>query len=131
MVATNGDTRDVLHGAVIVATGARETETDEYLLGRHPAVVTQTTLETMLAAGDPALVPRFPGAVVEDLTDPERHLPRVRAEVAPGGAARWPVRAVHDGSRGPPPTSRLDVRAADVLRDQPGRLKGSSITLGS
>jgi heterodisulfide reductase subunit A-like polyferredoxin len=40
----------VEHGVVIVATGAYELETDEYLLGASSRVVTQRELETLIAA---------------------------------------------------------------------------------
>ncbi len=47
-VAT-AENMDILeHGVVIVATGARELQTDEYLHGRHPAVITQRELEKRL-----------------------------------------------------------------------------------
>ncbi len=42
---------EIRHGAVIIATGAREATTDQYLYGRHPRVVTQLELEEMLASG--------------------------------------------------------------------------------
>ena len=44
-------TRDLEHGATILATGAREAKTEEYLYGQHPLVVTQTELEERLASG--------------------------------------------------------------------------------
>ncbi|MHC4462934.1 MAG: FAD-dependent oxidoreductase, partial [Planctomycetota bacterium] len=40
---------EVEHGAVIVATGAKELETDEYLRGRNPRVITLRELETAIA----------------------------------------------------------------------------------
>ena len=54
LVATDGDAREILHGAVIVATGAKAVETDEYLYGKSPSVIRQSTLEEMIATGDPA-----------------------------------------------------------------------------
>lgn len=39
---------EVEHGVVIVATGAKELETDEYLRGRNPGVLTLRELETAL-----------------------------------------------------------------------------------
>ncbi|MBI5883120.1 MAG: CoB--CoM heterodisulfide reductase iron-sulfur subunit A family protein [Elusimicrobia bacterium] len=41
----------VLHGAVIVATGAREHRPEEYLYGKNPSVLTQLELEERLSAG--------------------------------------------------------------------------------
>ena len=40
---------EVEHGAVVVATGAKELETDEYLLGQNPNVVTLREMEAALA----------------------------------------------------------------------------------
>jgi len=40
------------HGIVIVATGAYELKTEEYLYGQHKKVVTQRDLEEMIAGGD-------------------------------------------------------------------------------
>ncbi|HHW42493.1 MAG TPA: CoB--CoM heterodisulfide reductase iron-sulfur subunit A family protein, partial [Desulfotomaculum sp.] len=42
----------VEHGAVVIATGAREARTEEYLYGKHPAVVTQRELEERLHRGE-------------------------------------------------------------------------------
>jgi heterodisulfide reductase subunit A len=48
--SSNGDEAlEVEHGAVIVATGAKELETDEYLRGKDPRVVTLRELEMTLA----------------------------------------------------------------------------------
>jgi heterodisulfide reductase subunit A len=44
----SGEIIEVEHGAVIVATGAKELETDEYLRGKDPRVVTLRELETAL-----------------------------------------------------------------------------------
>ncbi|MBI5208570.1 MAG: CoB--CoM heterodisulfide reductase iron-sulfur subunit A family protein [Elusimicrobia bacterium] len=43
---------EVPHGAIIVATGAREFQPEEYLYGRHAGVLTQLQLEERLAAAD-------------------------------------------------------------------------------
>jgi heterodisulfide reductase subunit A-like polyferredoxin len=40
------------HGVVIVATGGQERETQAYLHGRNPHVITQSKLEALLAAGE-------------------------------------------------------------------------------
>ncbi|MBC7317455.1 MAG: heterodisulfide reductase, partial [Chloroflexi bacterium] len=45
----------VEHGVLIVATGAQERRTTEYLYGENPCVLTQRELEERLAAGDFAL----------------------------------------------------------------------------
>ena len=42
---------EIEHGAVVVATGGNEMETDEYLRGQDPRVVTLRELETALAGG--------------------------------------------------------------------------------
>jgi len=47
-----GHTREVEHGAIIVATGAVPASTDEYLCGSHPRVITQLELERRLRAGE-------------------------------------------------------------------------------
>jgi heterodisulfide reductase subunit A len=41
------------HGVVILATGAREHQTDQYLCGEHPAVVTQLELDQLFKKDDP------------------------------------------------------------------------------
>ncbi|MHC4485717.1 MAG: FAD-dependent oxidoreductase [Planctomycetota bacterium] len=43
---------EIEHGAVIVATGAKELETDEYLRGQDPRAITLRELETALAQND-------------------------------------------------------------------------------
>jgi heterodisulfide reductase subunit A2 len=40
------------HGVVIIATGGQERETQAYLHGRNPHVITQSKLEALLAAGE-------------------------------------------------------------------------------
>jgi len=47
--------QEIEHGVIIVATGAREVQTDEYLYGSSEAVITQRELEGRLAAGTPLL----------------------------------------------------------------------------
>jgi heterodisulfide reductase subunit A len=49
---SNGQSHEIEHGVVIVATGAQEYVSSEYLYGRHPAVITQLELENELAKGD-------------------------------------------------------------------------------
>ncbi len=49
IMTVTGGTRTVRHGATLVATGAREHRPDLYGLGSHPAVVTQTDFESLLA----------------------------------------------------------------------------------
>ncbi|MGD0795214.1 MAG: FAD-dependent oxidoreductase [Dehalococcoidales bacterium] len=47
----SGETHEIKHGAVIVATGAREYQGTEYLYGQHPGVISQLELEEKLASG--------------------------------------------------------------------------------
>ncbi|MCP4138121.1 MAG: FAD-dependent oxidoreductase [bacterium] len=49
-LAQNGNSRDVACGAIIIATGAGEAETSEYLNGTSASVTTQLELEKSLAA---------------------------------------------------------------------------------
>jgi heterodisulfide reductase subunit A-like polyferredoxin len=49
-VSMNGESRDVSSGAVIVATGARQAQTSEYLYGQSAGVMTQVELEKELHA---------------------------------------------------------------------------------
>ncbi|MHC4117943.1 MAG: FAD-dependent oxidoreductase [Planctomycetota bacterium] len=44
-IKQNGQSREVSHGAVIIATGAEEYQPTEYLYGENPKVITQRTLE--------------------------------------------------------------------------------------
>jgi heterodisulfide reductase subunit A len=48
-VVTGGDEQTIHHGALIIATGAAEYKTDEYLFGQDDRVVTQLQLEKILA----------------------------------------------------------------------------------
>jgi heterodisulfide reductase subunit A len=41
---------EIQHGAIVVATGARQIEPRQYLYGQHPRVITQRELEALLAA---------------------------------------------------------------------------------
>jgi heterodisulfide reductase subunit A-like polyferredoxin len=50
-VETGGSRRELQHGAVILATGAREMQTDEYCMGKSDRVVTQSQLEQMISDG--------------------------------------------------------------------------------
>ena len=51
-VEANGEEHQFEHGVVIVATGAYENETTEYLYGQNPNVVTQRELEELIFKGD-------------------------------------------------------------------------------
>jgi len=51
-VQAGGKRRELTHGAVVLATGAREVRPQEYLYGSHPAVVTQSELEERLGRGE-------------------------------------------------------------------------------
>ena len=46
-----GEVHNIEHGAVIVATGAQEFKTQEYLYGQDPRVLTQLELEERMADG--------------------------------------------------------------------------------
>ncbi len=56
-VAVGGQTTTVKHGVIIVATGAREHQSKEYLYGQDERVITQRELEERLVAGDGFLKP--------------------------------------------------------------------------
>lgn len=47
-----GQIREIEHGCVVIATGAGEVKTTEYLYGQHDRVVTQTELEAKLSQGE-------------------------------------------------------------------------------
>ena len=51
-LSANGDTEEVEHGVVIVATGAQTYTPVEYLYGQDDRVLTQVEFERMLAAGE-------------------------------------------------------------------------------
>jgi len=51
-IAINGDSREIEHGSVIVATGAKEYNPTEYLYGQNERVLTQLELEQRLVEGD-------------------------------------------------------------------------------
>jgi len=50
-ISVQGETTEVTHGVVIVATGAREYQPKEYLYGQEQNVMTQRELELQLASG--------------------------------------------------------------------------------
>jgi heterodisulfide reductase subunit A len=54
-IQQNGQSTEVSHGAVIVATGAEEYEPTEYLHGKNSAVITQRGLEEWIHEGRPEL----------------------------------------------------------------------------
>jgi len=51
-LSARGETTEVTHGVVIVATGARQYQPNEYRYGHDDGVVTQRELEQRLATGD-------------------------------------------------------------------------------
>ena len=53
-LASNGESKEVEHGAVIVATGAEIYKTAEYLYGQNDKVLTQVEFEQKLSAGEAA-----------------------------------------------------------------------------
>lgn len=54
-IKTRGEEVQFEHGVVIVATGAYEMETTEYLHGESPHVITQRKLEKLIVEGDEAI----------------------------------------------------------------------------
>jgi heterodisulfide reductase subunit A len=48
-------TETIEHGVVILATGAAEHQTDQYLCGQHPAVFTQLEMDQLFIQDDPRL----------------------------------------------------------------------------
>ena len=54
-IRTGDGIRRERYGALIVATGARQMGTKEYLCGQHDGVITQRELESLLAHGRPAI----------------------------------------------------------------------------
>ena len=54
-IQQNGQSTEVSHGAVIVATGAEEYEPTEYLHGKNSAVITQRGIEEWIHEGRPEL----------------------------------------------------------------------------
>lgn len=55
LLATTGAESEIAHGAVIFATGGRETQPKEYLYGESDRVCTQREFERMLAERDPRI----------------------------------------------------------------------------
>jgi heterodisulfide reductase subunit A len=51
VVEVDGGPRGIVHGAVVIATGAREAGPQGYLYGEHPGVIIQSQLEERLAKG--------------------------------------------------------------------------------
>lgn len=52
-IADASSTRTIQHGVAIIATGANEYSPDEYLYGKHPAVVTHLEMDELLRNNDP------------------------------------------------------------------------------
>ncbi|MHC4713299.1 MAG: FAD-dependent oxidoreductase [Planctomycetota bacterium] len=52
LVTLGDEEREILHGAVIVATGGQEVLPEEYLFGENDRVLTQRTFERLLATND-------------------------------------------------------------------------------
>jgi heterodisulfide reductase subunit A len=51
----HSSSESIEHGVAILATGAKEHQTDQYLYGQHPAVVTQLELDQLFNQDDPRL----------------------------------------------------------------------------
>jgi heterodisulfide reductase subunit A len=60
-IKVRGETTEIAHGAVIVATGAAEYRPTEYLYGQHPEVITQWELEQRLGGSAAFLAPNGNG----------------------------------------------------------------------
>jgi heterodisulfide reductase subunit A-like polyferredoxin len=60
-VSAQGQTRELTHGVVIVATGAQQYKPQEYLYGQDVRVITQRELEAGLASGNGFLARDEPG----------------------------------------------------------------------
>jgi heterodisulfide reductase subunit A len=55
VISLDGDTQELEHGVIIVATGGEEVEPSEYLYGEHPRVLTQRELEERIVGDEQAL----------------------------------------------------------------------------
>ncbi len=55
LISTDGQTEELEHGVIIVATGGGEVQPREYLYGEHPQVLTQRELEERIASEKQAL----------------------------------------------------------------------------
>lgn len=54
-ISSDGQTEELLHGVVVVATGGEEVKPTEYLYGQHSQVVTQRELEERIARDEQSL----------------------------------------------------------------------------
>jgi heterodisulfide reductase subunit A len=54
-ISSDGQTDELVHGVVVVATGGQEVTPTEYLYGDHPQVLTQRELEEKLASEEESL----------------------------------------------------------------------------
>ena len=57
-ISSHGEARELTHGVVIVATGAKQFQPREYLYGQDEKVITQRELEAQLASGNGFLLPK-------------------------------------------------------------------------
>ncbi len=55
VISRHGETQELEHGVMIVATGGEEVKPREYLYGEHPHVLTQRELEERIAADEQTL----------------------------------------------------------------------------
>jgi heterodisulfide reductase subunit A len=55
VISVDGQTEELEHGVIVVATGAEEVQPTEYLYGEHPQVLTQRELEERIASEKQAL----------------------------------------------------------------------------
>ena len=61
-ITADGKTTEVMHGVVIVATGAKQYQPKEYRYGQDDSVITQRDLEARLASGDDFLARKANGS---------------------------------------------------------------------
>jgi heterodisulfide reductase subunit A len=54
-ISSDGQSEELVHGVIVVATGGEEVEPTEYLYGEHPQVLTQRELEEKVSSDDEAL----------------------------------------------------------------------------
>lgn len=55
-LSNHSQTETIEHGVAILATGAKEGQTDQYLFGKHDAVVTQLDMDRLFKQDDPRVI---------------------------------------------------------------------------
>ncbi len=126
-----GKEKPISHGVTIIATGGVERETDLYLHGKNPRVVTQRELEEQLAAGG---LPKELGDKPDHRDDPVRRLAQRRAPLLQprlllARPSRTPSRSSGSGpARGSSSWPRTSAPTASARRTsrRPARRASSS-----